>query len=160
MPGGDLERDSDWSQPGRITTARNGRFRFDGVGTGEALKIQIDESSVRSQAIEVPALAPGEIRDDLVLRVRRAGSIEVRVQRAPDRRRERLTKRSVSTKRDLLGRGHVAPGPRPADAGGMEPSHDISVSAGASVDGAFRADAVQEIEVVAGRRARVDLRIE
>ena len=34
------------------------------------------------------------------------------------------------------------------------------VSAGASVDGAFRADAVQEIEVVAGRRARVDLRVE
>ena len=97
-PGGDLERDSDWSQPGRITTARNGRFRFDGVGTGEALKIQIDGEFVRSQAIEVPALAPGEIRDDLVLRVRRAGSIEVRVQRAPDRRRERLTE---------IGRAHV-----------------------------------------------------
>ncbi len=160
-PGGELERDSDWSQPGRITTARNGRFRFDGVGTGEALKIQIDGEFVRSQAIEVPALAPGEIRDDLVLRVRRAGSIEVRVQRAPDRRRERLTVQAVRLDEAglPLGRGQSRRDRSRQRFDGMEPGR-YRVSAGASVDGAFRADAVQEIEVVPGRRARVDLRIE
>lgn len=160
-PGGDLERDSDWSQPGRMTTARNGRFRFDGVGTGETLRIQIEGEFVRSRTIEVPALAPGEIRDDLLVRVRRAGSIEVGVERAPDRRRERLTIQ-VDRLDDAglpMGRGQSRRERGRQRFDGMDPGR-YRVRVGRSADGAFRVDAVQEIEVVVGRRARVDLRVE
>ncbi|MEE2938800.1 MAG: carboxypeptidase-like regulatory domain-containing protein [Planctomycetota bacterium] len=160
-PDGDLERDSDWSQPGRITTPRSGRFRFDGVGTGEALRIQIEGEFVRSRTVDVPALAPGEIRDDLVVRVRRAGSIEVQVERAPDRRRERLTIQAnrLDDAGLPVGRGQSRRDRGRQRFDGLEPGR-YRVRVGRSAEGGFRADAVQEIEVVPGRRARVDLRIE
>lgn len=160
-PDGDLERDSDWTDPGRTRTGRGGGFRFDGVATGEPLRIRISGEFVRSQTVEVPALSPGEVRDDVTVRISRAGSIEVRVERGNERRRDRLVVQVQRLDDDGLPAGRADTrrerGRQRYD--GLTPGK-YRVRVGATVDGGFREDAVQEVNVTPGRRARVRLRTE
>lgn len=160
-PDGDLERDSDWSDPGSMRTGRSGGFRFRGVATGEPLRIRVDGEFIRARAAEIPALGPGEVREDVTIEVRSAGSIEINLDRGPARRRSDLgieiqrldeTDLPVGRTRSRRSRGRtrfdsLAPG-------------KYRLRAGAREDGGVKSEATQDVEVTPGKRARVRMRVE
>ena len=159
-PDGDLDRDGDWSDPGRFRTGRGGAFRFRGVGVGEPVRIRISGDFVQSRTQRVDPLAPGEVRDDLVVQVRAAGVLDVEARTADGGRwrgRARFELQRLGRDGQPRGRPDVQTERWRARYRGMAPGrYRITVKDGRDQGNA----ATEEVEVQAGRTGRVQLTLE